>query len=150
MVAVPQTVFIHSLGPNFRRYLTEDFLAITYPVRSMIEAGLVVALSSDAPVVPDDDPLLGIQAAVSEARSWRVSSSRPKSRSTSVERSLRLYDGRSDRERRRGRIAGASLRGNGRIWSSSTATPRRRVARGDLPEISVRQTFVAGRAVYEA
>jgi hypothetical protein len=30
----------------------------------MMEAGMTVALSSDAPVVEDDSPLLGIQAAV--------------------------------------------------------------------------------------
>ncbi len=40
-------------------------LARAYPVRSMLDAGLTVALSSDAPVVEDDSPLLGIQAAMS-------------------------------------------------------------------------------------
>jgi hypothetical protein len=30
----------------------------------MLDAGLTVALSSDAPVVPDDNPLLGIKAAI--------------------------------------------------------------------------------------
>lgn len=63
-MAVPQAIFIHSLGPNFRRHLTEDYLARCYPLRSMLDAGLVVALSSDAPVVADDSPLRGIQAAV--------------------------------------------------------------------------------------
>ena len=63
-IVAPQTVFIHSLGPNFRRYLTDAYLERTYPVRSMLAAGLVVALGSDAPVVPDDHPLVGIEAAV--------------------------------------------------------------------------------------
>lgn len=63
-IVVPQTAFIESLGTNFRRHLTEEYLARCYPVRSMLDAGLVVALSSDAPVVPDDNPLVGIQAAV--------------------------------------------------------------------------------------
>ncbi|MBW7959860.1 MAG: amidohydrolase family protein, partial [Candidatus Promineofilum sp.] len=35
-----------------------------YPVRAMLDVGLTVALSSDAPVVPDDNPLLGIKAAL--------------------------------------------------------------------------------------
>lgn len=61
---VPQSVFIHSLGPNFRHHLTDEYLTRCYPIRSMLDAGLVVALSSDAPVVPDDNPFLGIQAAV--------------------------------------------------------------------------------------
>jgi predicted amidohydrolase YtcJ len=64
VVAVPQTVFIHSLGRNFREYLPDGLLARVYPVREMMEAGLAVALSSDAPVVEEDGPLLGMQAAV--------------------------------------------------------------------------------------
>jgi hypothetical protein len=63
IVAVPQTVFIHSLGRNFREYLPEALLARAYPVREMMEAGIPVALSSDAPVVEEDSPLLGMQAA---------------------------------------------------------------------------------------
>jgi predicted amidohydrolase YtcJ len=64
LVAVPQTVFIHSLGRNFRQYLPDPLLARAYPVREMMEAGIPVALSSDAPVVEEDAPLLGIQAAI--------------------------------------------------------------------------------------
>ena len=64
VVAVPQTVFIHSLGRNFRQYLPDAFLPRCYPVRAMMDAGVVVALSSDAPVVEDDNPLLGIAAAI--------------------------------------------------------------------------------------
>ncbi|PYQ04436.1 MAG: hypothetical protein DMF82_10665 [Acidobacteria bacterium] len=64
IVAVPQTIFIPSLGRNFREYLPEGLLARAYPVREMMEAGLAVALSSDAPVVEEDSPLLGMQAAV--------------------------------------------------------------------------------------
>jgi predicted amidohydrolase YtcJ len=63
-MAAAQTVFLHALGLNFRRYLTDDYLERTYPIRSMLRGGLSVALGSDAPVVPDDRPLLGIQAAV--------------------------------------------------------------------------------------
>jgi predicted amidohydrolase YtcJ len=64
VIAVPQTVFIPELGRNFRLYLPDALLARAYPVRAMLDAGLVVGLSSDAPVVQDDNPLFGIQAAV--------------------------------------------------------------------------------------
>lgn len=64
VIAVPQTVFVHALGRNFRQYLPEAMLARAYPVRTMLDAGVTVALSSDAPVVEDDSPLLGIQAAI--------------------------------------------------------------------------------------
>ncbi len=65
VIVAPQTVFLPALGRNFRQYLPEAMLARAYPVRSMLDAGLTVALSSDAPVVEDDSPLLGIQAAMS-------------------------------------------------------------------------------------
>ena len=63
-IAVPQTVFLPALGSSFRRYLPDAFIPRCYPVRAMIDAGLTVALSSDAPVVGDDNPLLGIKAAL--------------------------------------------------------------------------------------
>lgn len=64
IIAAPQTIFIHSLGRNFRNYLPDSFLPRTYPVRAMIDAGVRVALSSDAPVVEDDNPLVGMMAAI--------------------------------------------------------------------------------------
>jgi len=63
-IAVPQTIFIHSLGRNFRNHLPDSFLPRTYPIRAMLDAGVRVALSSDAPVVEDDDPLAGMMAAI--------------------------------------------------------------------------------------
>lgn len=64
VIAVPQTIFVHALGANFRQHLHEEIVARAYPLRAMLDAGLTVALSSDAPVVADDNPLLGMQAAV--------------------------------------------------------------------------------------
>jgi predicted amidohydrolase YtcJ len=63
-VAAPQAIFLHSLGANFRRYLTDELLPRTYPLRDMLAAGIVVALSSDAPVVADEDPILGMRSAI--------------------------------------------------------------------------------------
>jgi len=57
-------VFVHALGRNFRQYLPDALLARAYPVRAMLDAGVTVALSSDAPVVEDDSPLRGMQAAL--------------------------------------------------------------------------------------
>jgi predicted amidohydrolase YtcJ len=64
VIAVPQSVFLHELGRNFRACLPDAFLPRTYPLRDMLRAGLTIALSSDAPVVEDDSPFRGIQSAV--------------------------------------------------------------------------------------
>ena len=64
LIAAPQSVFIHSLGRNFRACLPDEFLPRTYPIRAMLDAGIRVALSSDAPVVEDDNPLVGMAAAI--------------------------------------------------------------------------------------
>jgi predicted amidohydrolase YtcJ len=60
---VPQTVFIHALGDSFLSYVPEALSGQVYPLRAMIDAGLTIALSSDAPVVPDLNPLIGLKAA---------------------------------------------------------------------------------------
>ena len=64
VAVAPQAIFLAELAQNFRRFLSDDYLARCYPLRNMLDAGLVVALSSDAPVVRDDSPLKGMQAAI--------------------------------------------------------------------------------------
>ena len=64
VIAAPQAIFIPALGRNFRTCLPDSFLPRTYPIRAMLDAGLTVALSSDAPVVEDDNPLAGMRAAI--------------------------------------------------------------------------------------
>ena len=73
-IAVPQTIFIHSLGRNFREYLPDGFLPRCYPVRAMLDAGVRVALSSDAPVVENDDPLMGMESAITrrDREGWAI------------------------------------------------------------------------------
>ena len=62
-----RAIFLHALGRNFRHYLPDALLPRAYPIRAMLDAGLTVALSSDAPVVENDSPLAGIQAALTRS-----------------------------------------------------------------------------------
>ncbi len=59
-----QAVFLPAMGATFRRYMPEQFYERAYGVRKMLDSGLIVALSTDAPVVPDANPLIGLKAAI--------------------------------------------------------------------------------------
>lgn len=61
---VSQPIFLYELGPNFRQYLPNFYLNRVYPYRSVLNAGVSLAFSSDAPVVKDFNPLTGIRSAV--------------------------------------------------------------------------------------
>lgn len=61
---VTQPIFLYELGPNFRQYLTPQYLDSVYPYQSVLAARVNLAFSSDAPVVKDFNPLMGIQNAV--------------------------------------------------------------------------------------
>jgi predicted amidohydrolase YtcJ len=67
VVAVPQTIFVRELGNNFLEMIPDSLFPRTYPIRAMLDAGLVVALSSDAPVVEDDHPISGMHAAITRS-----------------------------------------------------------------------------------
>lgn len=64
VIAAPQSIFLYELGRNFREYLPDPLLPRCYPLRAMLDAGVTVALSSDAPVVENDNPLAGMTAAI--------------------------------------------------------------------------------------
>jgi predicted amidohydrolase YtcJ len=146
-VAVPQAVFIRSLGKNFRHHLTDDYLARCYPLRSMLDAGLVVALSSDAPVVFDDDPLVGIQAAVTrrDAEGELIAPSE----SITVEEAIYAYTMGGARASGDAGNRGSLTPGK---WADVVALDRDPVAvpPEELDQIRVASTFVRGERRYGA
>lgn len=60
---VSQPGFIYHSGDRYLEQMPEAEIANLYPLKAWLDAGLMVADSSDAPVIPPG-PLLGIQAAV--------------------------------------------------------------------------------------
>ncbi len=147
VMAAPQTIFLHALGANFRRYLTEPYLSRTYPIHSMLRAGIVVALGSDAPVVPDDNPLLGIQAAVTR-RDGEGEAIAP-GEAITVEEALYGYTmggaiacGEDDR---RGSLTQGKWADLVQLDRDPTETPPEEIA-----SIRVVRTFVRGRIVASA
>jgi predicted amidohydrolase YtcJ len=145
MVAT-QPVFLSAMGATFRRYMPEPYFDRAYGVRSMLDAGLTVALSTDCPVVPDDNPLLGLKAAVDRLDHRGV----PLGKGQAIQMREALYAYT---------MAGAILSGDGA--NRGSITPGKwadlAVLSGDplavdpqeLPGLQVEQTYVAGRLVFE-
>jgi predicted amidohydrolase YtcJ len=146
VIAAPQTIFIHSLGPNFRRYLPDAFLPRTYPVRAMLDAGVRVALSSDAPVVDDDNPLAGMTAAIT--RRDREGEAIAPDQAITIDEALRAYTiggaVASGDEDNRGSIEPGKWADLAVLSGNPTAVDPERLA-----DIRVDLTIVAGRVVYE-
>ncbi|MBS1507815.1 MAG: amidohydrolase [Bacteroidetes bacterium] len=63
-VAVPQPVFLFELGENFIQALDEYYLSFCYPIRSLLERNIPVALSTDGPVVSNVNPWSNIKNAI--------------------------------------------------------------------------------------
>jgi predicted amidohydrolase YtcJ len=147
VIAVPQTIFIRALGRNFRQYLPDALLPHTYPVRAMLDAGITVALSSDAPVVEDDSPLAGLQAALTrrDAEGHLIAPGQ----AITLDEGLDAYT-------RGGALASGDEQAHGRLAAGMRADLA--VLDGDIlstpPEaltsLTVRQTWVAGHLAYES
>jgi hypothetical protein len=147
VIAVPQTIFLYALGTTYRRYLPDRFFPMCYPVRAMLDAGLTVALSSDAPVVPDDNPLLGMKAA-RDRKDLHGEPIAPEQAITAYEALYGYTMG--------GTIASGDAENRGSLTPGKWADMA--VLNGDplasepdeLPDIAVTQTWVGGRLAFEA
>ena len=86
---VTQPIFLYELGQNFRNYLPRVYLKKVYPYKSVLDAKVNLAFSSDAPVVKDFNPLMGIQNAVEriDAQGFTIGASEK----ISVENALLAY-----------------------------------------------------------
>jgi predicted amidohydrolase YtcJ len=62
-MVVTQPPFVYYSGERYLATIPPDKLRWLYRIKSFLDGGLVVAASSDAPVVPDN-PLVGIYAAI--------------------------------------------------------------------------------------
>jgi len=65
VIPVGQPPFISEFGDGFLQHLGRERSQLTYPLKSLLDAGIPVAGSSDSPV-SSYQPLIGIQAAVTQ------------------------------------------------------------------------------------
>ena len=147
IMVAPQTIFIHEMGRNFRHYLPDALHRHVYPVRSMLAAGITVALSSDAPVVENDSPLAGMQSAVvrQDDEGERIAADE----AISIEDALDAYTRAGavicGAERERGTLTVGMQADMTVLSADPLQTPA-----DALTSLRVTQTWVGGRLLYEA
>ena len=146
VMAATQTVFLPAMGATYRRYLPDYFVSRAYGVRDMLDAGITVALSTDAPVVPDDNPFIGLKAAVD--RFDHEGNPFAANQAITMPEALYAYT-----------MGGAILSGDednrGSItpgkWADLVVLSEDPITSSveDLLEISVEQTYVSGKLMYQ-
>lgn len=145
VLVATQPQFLPELGPNFAAYLPRDFPIVPYPFRSMIDAGLTVAFSSDGPVVVDDSPLAGVRAAVLRNAAGAVIGAEER---ITTERAIAAYTVggaiTSGDAPRLGSIEVGKLADFVVLNRNPIATPIE-----DFDSVCVDATYVAGACVYE-
>ena len=136
-----QTIFISELGKNFIRYLDDDYLNNCYPVKSVLEHQILVALSSDAPVVKNINPFKGIEAAV--LRKDNEGNMIAKDENISVSEALKLYTSNAAILSKDNKTGSLEI-GNFADFIVLNKNP----LSANLKSIEVLQTFFNGECVY--
>lgn len=88
VLAISQPIFITEYGDGFIRHLGRERAQLAYPFRSLLDAGVHLAFSSDCPVSAFE-PLKSIQVAVTEVTGTGASYAPPEA--ISVAEALRCY-----------------------------------------------------------
>lgn len=146
VLVVTQPIFITEYGDGFIRHLGLERIQLTYPFRSLLEAGIRVVFSSDCPV-SSYVPLKSVQAAVTErtgsGRSYALEEA------ITVEEALPLYTVAGAyatfEEGRKGRIQPGMLADFAVLEQDPRAVEPEAIG-----EVRVSQTIIGGETVYEA
>jgi predicted amidohydrolase YtcJ len=146
VVIVSQPPFIYYNGERYLATIAPDILPWIYRIRSPLDSGLVVAGSSDAPVVPPN-PLVGIYGAVTrKAASGQVLAPEE---GVSAVRALEMYTVNaayaSFEEDVKGSIAPGKLADVVVLSGDPTRVPPE-----EIKDIKVEMTIIGGQVVWEA
>jgi predicted amidohydrolase YtcJ len=146
VIPVGQPPFIHEFGDGFLDHLGAERCRLTYPLRTLLDAGIPVAGSSDSPV-SSYQPLIGIQAAVTEKTAGGAAFA--PAEALTVEQALGIYTRNAayaafDEDRK-----GSVTVGKYADFAVLGADPRATDPEG-ISSIPVRATIRGGEFVYEA
>jgi predicted amidohydrolase YtcJ len=141
-----QPGFVYYSGDRYLEQVPVDQLPWLYPLRTLEEAGVPVAASSDSPVVPAN-PFAGLYAAATRRSEGHQAVGLHQA--VAVERALRMYTRGSAatvfQEGMLGRIAPGALADMTLLPENPTAVPPEM-----LLELSVQLTIVDGQVAWEA
>jgi predicted amidohydrolase YtcJ len=141
-----QAIFLDELGANFLAFVPDGLGDRIYPFRDMLEAGVTVAFSSDAPVVESDSPLAGMHAAL--ARRTRNGVAILPDQTISVEDGLRAYTVSAAITAGEEQSRGSIQPGRWADFAVLSADPTA-VETEAIRDISVERTYLGGKLVYE-
>ena len=139
-----QPVFIYQDGERYLRSVREGDLPHLYAIRTLLDAGVCVAGSSDSPIAPAD-PILGIAAAV--ARLTRAGNPVRNEQGTTVREALALYTVNAARAVGLGSSLGSITGGKMADFAILDADPFE-VGPRALRDITVTMTVCSGEVVY--
>lgn len=146
VVVATQPPFLYYSGERYLARVPAERLPWLYRFGSLINSGLVVAGSSDSPIVPDN-PLVGIYAAVT--RQTESGQSLQPEECVSVIEALAMYTVNgayvSSEEKIKGSISQGKLADLVLLDADPTRTPRQQIK-----DIKVEMTIIDGQVVWEA
>ena len=144
-VVASQPPFVHYSGERYLAQVPADEQQWLYPFRSLLDSGVIVAGSSDSPIVPDN-PLIGVFAAV--ARQAETGQQVTPEESVSASQALAMYTTNaayaSFEENIKGSIVPGKLADLVVLRDDPTALPPEQIK-----DIKVEMTILGGKAVWE-
>ena len=145
-VVVTQPPFLYYSGERYLARIPPDRLQWLYRIRSPLNSGLVVAGSSDSPIVPDN-PLVGIYAAVTR----QAESGQPllPEECISASQALAMYTINGAHASFEEDIKGSITRGKLADMVLLSDDPTR-VPPEQIKDIKVEMTVIGGEVVWEA
>ncbi|MDX1972715.1 MAG: amidohydrolase [Candidatus Sumerlaeia bacterium] len=144
---IPQAIFIRELGKNFHAYLPKNWWERPYPIRSMVESGCNTALSSDAPVVFDFNPLQGMQTACT--RLDASGNLHTESEALSISQAVQAYTVAGAMASGDGDNRGVLSKGKLADFVALSADPYN-IPASELSSVTVLQTWVGGECRYQS
>ncbi len=144
-VVVTQPPFLYYSGERYLATLSPHQLSVLYRVKSFLERGMMVAGSSDAPVVPGN-PLMGIYAAVT--RRAATGQLLLPGECVSVQQALAMYTINAAYASLEEDIKGSLVPGKLADMVVLSADPTR-VPLEEIKNIKVVMTIIGGRVVWE-